>query len=48
MNTTTTLSSRGTDATTISLQEGYFARRSLADWIFAALVLAGGLFAFAR
>ncbi|MBA3594917.1 MAG: c-type cytochrome biogenesis protein CcsB [Polaromonas sp.] len=46
--TTTTLSSRGTDATTISLQEGYFARRSLVDWIFAALVLAGGLFAFLR
>jgi hypothetical protein len=46
--TTTTLSSRGTDATTISLQEGYFAKRSLADWIFAALVLAGGLFAFFR
>ena len=46
--TTTTLSSRGTDATTISLQEGYFAKRSLADWIFAALVLAGGLFAFVR
>ncbi|MDP3605994.1 MAG: cytochrome c biogenesis protein CcsA, partial [Polaromonas sp.] len=46
--TTTTLSSRGTDATTISLQEGYFARRSLVDWIFAALVLAGGLFAFVR
>ncbi|MDP3413705.1 MAG: cytochrome c biogenesis protein, partial [Polaromonas sp.] len=46
--TTTTLSSRGTDATTISLQEGYFARRSLVDWIFAVLVLAGGLFAFVR
>lgn len=46
--TTTTLSSRGTDASTISLQEGYFAKRSLADWIFAALVLAGGLFAFFR
>jgi len=48
MNTTTTLSSRGTDATTISLHEGYFAKRNLTDWIFAALVLAGGLFAFAR
>jgi len=48
MNTTTTLSSRGNDATTISLHEGYFAKRSLMDWVFAALVLAGGLFAFAR
>ncbi len=46
--TTTTLSSRGNNANTISLHEGYFAKRSLADWIFAALVLAGGLFAFAR
>lgn len=46
--TTTTLSARGSDASTISLQEGYFAKRNLADWIFAALVLAGGLFAFAR
>jgi cytochrome c-type biogenesis protein CcsB len=45
---TTTLSSRTTDATTISLQEGYFAKRKLTDWLFAALALAGGLYAFMR
>jgi len=43
---TTTLNSRSTDATTISLHEGYFAKRKLFDWIFAALTLAGGLYAF--
>ncbi|MDI1271498.1 MAG: c-type cytochrome biogenesis protein CcsB [Polaromonas sp.] len=48
MNTTTTLNSRTTDATTIILQQGYFAKRNALDWIFAALVLAGGLYAFAR
>ncbi|MDP3825874.1 MAG: c-type cytochrome biogenesis protein CcsB [Polaromonas sp.] len=48
MNTTTTLNSRTTDATTISLQQGYFAKRNALDWIFAAIVLAGGLYAFAR
>ncbi|WP_096667060.1 c-type cytochrome biogenesis protein CcsB [Polaromonas sp. AET17H-212] len=45
---TTTLNSRTTNATTISLQEGYFARRNALDWIFAAIVLAGGLYGFAR
>jgi cytochrome c-type biogenesis protein CcsB len=45
---TTTLSSRTTDATTISLHEGYFAKRNLLDWLFAAVVLVGGLYAFAR
>ena len=48
MNTTTTLSARGSDASTISLQEGYFAKRNALDWVFAALALAGGLFAFSR
>ncbi|MDI1338396.1 c-type cytochrome biogenesis protein CcsB [Polaromonas sp.] len=48
MNTTTTLSSRTTDATTISLQEGYFAKRNALDWIFAAIALAGGLYGLAR
>ncbi|MGE0496845.1 MAG: c-type cytochrome biogenesis protein CcsB [Ramlibacter sp.] len=33
---------------TITLHEGFFSRRTLADWLFAALVAAGGLFAFAR
>ncbi len=45
---TTTLSSRTADAATISLQEGYFAKRNLLDWIFAALTLVGGVYAFAR
>ncbi|MGC1172788.1 c-type cytochrome biogenesis protein CcsB [Polaromonas sp.] len=45
---TTTLSSRTTDANTISLQQGYFAKRNVLDWIFAAVALAGGLYAFAR
>ncbi|MDO8441497.1 MAG: c-type cytochrome biogenesis protein CcsB [Polaromonas sp.] len=45
---TTTLSSRTTDATTISLQEGYFAKRNALDWIFAVIALVGGLYAFAR
>ena len=40
MNTATT--------TTLTLHEGFFARRSVFDWLFAALVAAGGLFAFAR
>ncbi|MBI2727385.1 MAG: c-type cytochrome biogenesis protein CcsB [Polaromonas sp.] len=48
-NVTTTLSAgRGAAAQTLSLNEGYFARRNLLDWIFAALVVAGGLFAFSR
>lgn len=45
---TTTLNSRTTDANTISLQQGYFAKRNALDWIFAALVLVGGLYAFSR
>lgn len=40
MNTATT--------TTISLNEGYWARRNWFDWLFAVLVLAGGLFALQR
>jgi cytochrome c-type biogenesis protein CcsB len=50
MNTTsintTTLSADGTS--TLSLNAGYFARRDMLDWAFAALVVIGGLFAFAR
>lgn len=41
MNTATT-------TTTISLDEGFFSRRNWFDWLFALLVLAGGVFAFAR
>ena len=37
-----------TATTTLTLHEGFFARRNWYDWLFAALVLAGGLFAFSR
>ncbi|WP_068833573.1 c-type cytochrome biogenesis protein CcsB [Polaromonas jejuensis] len=33
--------------TTLSLNQGYFARRNALDWGFAALVMAGGLYALA-
>ena len=33
---------------TLSLNEGYFAKRNVLDWIFAALVVAGGLYGFAK
>ena len=46
---TTTLSAGGADnAGTPGLNQSYFARRSTLDWVFAALVLTGGLYAFAR
>ncbi len=45
---TTTLSSRTTDASTISLQQGYFAKRNTLDWVFALVVLVGGLYAFVQ
>jgi cytochrome c-type biogenesis protein CcsB len=45
-HTTTLHRSGGSDA--FVLNKGYFARRNLLDWLFAALVLAGGLFAFMR
>ena len=47
INTTTTLSA-GRGNTTLSLNESYFARRNAFDWIFAALVAGGLLYAFAR
>jgi len=37
-----------TATTTLTLHEGFFARRNWYDWLFAAIVLAGGLFAFSR
>ena len=48
MTTQTTIlqNSGGQDA--FILQEGYFVRRNVLDWLFAALVLAGGVFAFMR
>jgi cytochrome c-type biogenesis protein CcsB len=45
-HTTTLHRSGGSDA--FVLNKGYFARRNLLDWLFATLVLAGGLFAFVR
>ena len=47
MNTATATANSGTLAS-ISLNEGYFAKRNIFDWIFAVLVIAGGLFAFSR
>ncbi len=44
MNTANTV----TAPKTIQLNAGTFARRSPFDWLFAALVLAGGLFTFSR
>jgi cytochrome c-type biogenesis protein CcsB len=43
---TTTLKAGGD--TTLSLNEGYFARRNRLDWVFAALVAGGFLYAFFR
>ncbi|MDP3796495.1 MAG: c-type cytochrome biogenesis protein CcsB [Polaromonas sp.] len=49
INTTTLTASRQAgQGNTLSLNEGYFARRNALDWAFAVLVLAGGLYAFAR
>ena len=44
MNTATSTASNAT----ISLNEGMFSRRNWFDWLFAAIVAAGGLFAFQR
>ena len=44
MNTTTLKRSGAKDD--FILNEGYFARRNLLDWLFAALVVCGGLYAF--
>ena len=43
MNTTTLASTN-----TLTLGEGYFARRTWGDWLFALLVVAGAIFAFQR
>ena len=37
-----------TATSTLTLNEGFFARRNWFDWVFAVLVLAGGLFALHR
>ena len=44
---TSTLSANAADKT-LNLSEGYFAKRNLLDWIFAAMVVVGGLYALAR
>ena len=36
------------NTTTLTLNESWFSRRNAFDWVFAALVVAGGLFAFSR
>jgi cytochrome c-type biogenesis protein CcsB len=46
--TTTLTAGKKTAGDSASLDQGYFARRNALDWIFAALVVSGGLFAFAR
>jgi cytochrome c-type biogenesis protein CcsB len=45
MNTMTQTASH---ATTITLNESFMSRRNWFDWVFAVIVLAGGLFAFSR
>lgn len=47
MNTATTTAAT-TSTTTITLGEGYFARRSAFDWVFALIVAAGGGYAFSQ
>ena len=44
MNTATSTST----ATTITLNEGFFSRRNWLDWLFAAIVAVGGLYALQR
>ncbi len=34
--------------TTVALNEGYWSRRNVFDWLFAAVLIAGGAFAFSR
>ncbi len=46
INTTTLAAGRGNSG--MSLNEGYFSRRNALDWVFAALVTGGLLYAFAR
>ena len=37
-----------TATTTVTLNEGYFSRRNWLDWLFAAVVILGGLYALQR
>ena len=45
MNTTTLRADRNS---TLRMNEGYFAKRNTLDWVFAALVILGGLYAFTK
>lgn len=45
MNSPSTLAS---PASALTLNEGYFSRRTWADWLFALLAVVGALFAFSR
>ncbi|MDB5750354.1 MAG: c-type cytochrome biosis protein CcsB, partial [Ramlibacter sp.] len=44
----TTATTTTADDLTITLDQGYLARRTAFDWVFAAIVAAGGLYAFVR
>ncbi len=48
MNTATTTVSGKATTSTITLSEGYFAKRSPMDWVFVLLVLLGVAYAFTR
>ena len=56
MNNTNTLAGTGADSSgtigtttlTMTLNEGYFAKRNVFDWLFAVLVMVGGVFALTR
>jgi cytochrome c-type biogenesis protein CcsB len=50
MNTATRAAPRKPDprTTTITLNEGFFSRRSVLDWLFAALMVAGAVFSYSR
>ena len=47
-NSPAPLQGGGAGNATLTLNEGVFARRNWFDWLFAAIVFAGGLFAFQR
>ncbi|MFM2275593.1 MAG: hypothetical protein RL211_1465 [Pseudomonadota bacterium] len=43
-----TMTQPASQATTITLNESFMSRRNWFDWVFAVVVMAGGLFAFSR